>query len=151
MPPPHDRAVHWAWTIEEADALAWIRHDLRERATAHGAPAPDHGPLMTGPVERLLLVFSELATNGLRHGVPPVGVEVARTDEGWLVVVSDRQVEAGPTRHAPDPRRHGQHGLVVVEAVSESVGWYADSGVKHVWATVPDVPPPDLLDRLTAS
>jgi two-component sensor histidine kinase len=106
---------------------------------------------MAEPVERLLLVFSELATNGLRHAQPPIDVTVTRAVDGWLVVVSDGSAEAVPELHAPDPRRPGQHGLVVVAAVSGASGWFSEDGSKHVWATVPDVPPAALLQRLASS
>jgi len=105
---------------------------------------------MAGAVERLLLVFSELTTNGLRHASPPVEVVVTRAGDAWLVVASDDHVAAGPVLHAPDPRRPGQHGLIVVAAVSTASGWFTDSGAKHVWATVPDVPPASLLHQLGA-
>lgn len=142
--------MRWSWSVADARELAWVRRELLARATA-AQPAPTCGtgaPVMAGAVERLLLVVSELTTNGLRHANPPVEVVVTRAGDAWLVVASDGHVAAGPVLHALDPRRAGQHGLIVVAAVSTASGWFTDSGSKHVWATVPDVPPPGLLHRL---
>src|SRR3954468_20110489 len=47
-------------------------------------------------LDRLLLVFEELASNGLRHGSPPVQVAVIGTTGGWLLQVSDAAVDRPP-------------------------------------------------------
>lgn len=150
-PPPSDSAVCWSWSVADAVDLSLVRRELRDKAAATQyalEPAADD-PVMAGAVERLLLAFSELTTNGLRHARPPVDVVVTRSGDAWLVVVSDPGSDVVPVRHAPDPRRAGQHGLVVVAAVSGATGWFARDGSKHVWATIPDVAPAVLLERLT--
>lgn len=159
-PPPSAGAERWSWSVAEATELSRARRDLRNWATGAdpASMVPVGGPVVGGPVvggpvmaagvERLLLVFSELTTNGLRHAIPPVDVVVSRTEDAWHVVVSDGQVDAVPARHAPDPRRPGQHGLIVVEAVSAASGWFRQGGCKHVWAIVPDAPPGSLIAAL---
>lgn len=144
-------AAQWSWTVSDATELTGIRRDVRGRmADVPVPPAAAAAPLLAAPVERLLLVVSELTTNGLRHGTPPVTMTVTRVPQGWLVIVSDDQDEAFPAKHVPDPRRPGQHGLIVVAAVSDAAGWYTEPGSKHVWATVPDVAPAAMLGRLGA-
>ncbi len=48
-------------------------------------------------VDRLLLALEELASNGLRHGRPPVRVRVVPTSDGWLLDVTDAGVDREPT------------------------------------------------------
>ena len=144
-------AAQWSWTVSDPTELSGIRRDVRGRmADSPTPPAASAAPLLAAPVERLLMVVSELATNGLRHATPPVTMTVTRMPQGWLVIVSDDHDEAFPTTHSPDPRRPGQHGLIVVAAVSDAAGWYTEPGCKHVWATVPDVAPAPMLGRLGA-
>jgi hypothetical protein len=57
--------------------LTGLRRQLR--------PALQNGSLPGGDdddAERLLLTFEELASNGLRHGAPPVRVVVTAADSG---------------------------------------------------------------------
>lgn len=97
------------------------------------------GPMTTGG-RLLLLVVSELATNGLKYGSPPLVVSLYRTDEGWLVDVRDGRGDCPPVLNRPAPASPGGHGLRIVEHVSTTWGWYrAVTGApgKHVWAHVP--------------
>ncbi|MGY1762448.1 ATP-binding protein [Geodermatophilus sp. SYSU D00779] len=64
-----------------------------------------HTALRVGPlaiaadadaVETVLLVFEELASNGLRHGRPPVHVTVAAAGTGWLLEVNDAAGDRSP-------------------------------------------------------
>jgi two-component sensor histidine kinase len=87
-----------------------------------------------GSVHGLSLVFEELATNGVRHGSPPVQVTVSVADQGWLVVVSDSATDCVPTpAQGRDPGRGGL-GLTIVTRLSRACGWYVDDARKHVWA-----------------
>jgi len=49
-----------------------------------------------GAVERLLLVFEELVSNGLRHGSAPVVAELTTFDRFWLLDVSDAAGDRSP-------------------------------------------------------
>ena len=90
-PPESDRGRSTlldGWPRTPADVSALRRH---LGATLDGA--------RTGAedIERVLLVFEELTSNGLRHGWPPVHVVVTATARGWLLEVSDGA--ADPTAH----------------------------------------------------
>jgi hypothetical protein len=49
-----------------------------------------------GAVERLLLAYEELASNGLRHGRHPVEVTVTGNNTSWLLEVSDAAADRPP-------------------------------------------------------
>jgi two-component sensor histidine kinase len=97
--------------------------------------------------ERLALVFSELATNALRHGSPPVSVTLSRGRRSWLLVVADGLGGSGPRPRAPAPGVGG-HGLHLVLALTHATGWVASGLGKEVWAELDDAPPRHLLDAL---
>src|SRR6202012_4904413 len=86
----------WNWQPVSLADLTALRMQLRT-ALANGARLPGS---RDGDVDPLLHVVDELTSNGLRHGRAPVRLEVATTDDGWLVEVSD----ADPG-HPPSPAR----------------------------------------------
>ena len=99
-------------------------------ADGSASPADD------ADVERLLLACEELASNGLRHGGPPVEVAVTTTPHGWLIVVTDGDADRAPTPAVDrDPARGGL-GLHLVARLSARFGWNVVAGRKHVWAFV---------------
>jgi two-component sensor histidine kinase len=140
------------WEVAEPGDLATVRTALCERAAEHarrssGVPRP----VLASAAERLGLVFSELATNALRHGRDPVTVTLARSADGWLITVSDAHPDEGPVVVERARNRSGGHGIRLVTQLSRLVGWYRDPQLKHVWAEVPDSPPPRLMASLTAT
>lgn len=114
-----------SWTLESTADLRYLRAALQ--AALH---APRH---VAGPV---VLVASELATNALRYGVPPVVVALARTGDAHLLDVADGSVDTVPTYSASRPAGEGGFGLYLVGRLADDVGWYAEPGRKHVWATI---------------
>jgi hypothetical protein len=56
------------------------------------ATGPASLPADAEDVERPLLAFEELASNGYRHGGAPVEVVVTATGQGRLIVVTDTSV-----------------------------------------------------------
>lgn len=84
--------------------------------------------------ELLLLLFEELASNGLRHGRPPVAVTVTETGAGWLLEVSDADAGHPPVPAVGRDAAHGGLGLHLVARLAAGHGWYACDGRKHVWA-----------------
>ncbi len=123
-PPPADEHLG-TWTLDSTADLRRLRASLNQ---ALHAPRQVAGPVV--------LVASELATNALRHGVPPVVVALARAAGGHLLDVADGSVDAVPTHSAARPAGEGGFGLYLVGRLADEVGWYSEPGRKHVWATI---------------
>lgn len=87
-------------------------------------------------VERLLLSFEELTSNGLRHGRGPVCVTVTQDATGWLVDVTDAAPDRRPAPAVGRDPAHGGMGLFLVARLSAAHGWWVTRGRKHVWAHV---------------
>ncbi|WP_249932982.1 ATP-binding protein [Blastococcus sp. CCUG 61487] len=87
-------------------------------------------------IDRLLLAYEELASNGLRHGAPPVVVEVTGTASGWLIDVTDAAPEHGPRPAIDRDPAEGGLGLYLIAGLSTACGWSIDAGRKHVWACI---------------
>ena len=110
------------------------------RSLQHAAALRD-GPLALGAradaVEAVLLAFEELASNGLRHGRPPVRVTVSQDDAGWLIDVTDAATDRTPTPAVDRDPAQGGLGLYLVARLSAAHGWWDEAGRrKHVWAFV---------------
>jgi signal transduction histidine kinase len=87
-------------------------------------------------VDDLLLVVEELVSNALRHGRPPVVVELHTTDEGWLLDVSDAAPAVPPVTAVGRDAAQGGLGLFLVARLSTAHGWTVQEGRKHVWARI---------------
>jgi anti-sigma regulatory factor (Ser/Thr protein kinase) len=137
QPPDAFEEASAVWTAEPAglSALSVLRAQLRNlvagRYCAPGAGADDS--------DRLLLVFEELASNGLRHGQPPVRVVVVTLPTGWQVEVSDAAVDESPEPPVDRDAADGGMGLFLVSRLSAAHGWMVRDGRKHVWARI-DIP-----------
>ena len=128
--PAVDLTRGWSATPCTAADLTRLRHNLAA-AVVRCRPAGDETDL-----DQLLLVFEELASNGLRHGQPPVRVVVAAIATGWLLDVSDAAAESPPVpAHDRDPATGGM-GLSLVAELSAVHGWTVDGDRKHIWARV---------------
>jgi anti-sigma regulatory factor (Ser/Thr protein kinase) len=132
-----DRTEHvWGWEIRRAAELTRARTELRARLVGPGLP--DRADLED--VDRLLLMFEELASNGLRHGGAPIRVCVTATDDGWLVDVSDARPDRPPVPAVGRDPALGGHGLHLVARLSARYGWTVVGGRKHVWAALGRAP-----------
>lgn len=106
-------------------------------------------------IDRLLLAFEELTSNGLRHGQPPVRVTVHETGTGWLLDVTDAAVDRPPTPAIGRDAAEGGLGLYLVARLCAAHGWMAEKDRKHVWARIDYTPaygndapaPPSTLPR----
>jgi anti-sigma regulatory factor (Ser/Thr protein kinase) len=122
----------WGWEISRPAELTRARTDLRARLAA-GALS-DRAD--SNDVERLLLMFEELASNGLRHGGAPIRVCVSATDDGWLVDVSDARPDEPPVPAVDRDPAQGGLGLHLVARLSARYGWTVVGSHKHVWAAL---------------
>jgi anti-sigma regulatory factor (Ser/Thr protein kinase) len=105
-----------------ANAAALAREALR----IHAAKAP------TDTVEDAALLTSELVTNAVRHGRPPVQLSIAVTEGRLIVSVLDHGSGLPHVVSAP-PDATGGRGLHIVEAVSDEWGVSVEGPGKAVW------------------
>lgn len=127
--PPTPTAAHgtWTWRITRPAELTAARTDLR-RSLPPGSSPDD--------VDRLLLAFEELASNGLRHSGAAVQVQVHGCEQGWLVDVSDAAPDRPPQPAVDRDPALGGLGLHLIARLSAAVGWAVDGSRKHVWAAL---------------
>ena len=90
-------------------------------------------------VDRVVLVVSELVTNSVRYGRPPLHLDLRRLRSCVRVDVHDTVPEE-PVLHgrqdAVDPDRESGRGLLIVSAVADEVGVeQVPGGGKHVYAS----------------
>lgn len=88
--------------------------------------------------DRVVLVVSELVTNSVRYGRPPLRLDLRRLCDGIRVdvhdTVADEPVLAG--RQDVDPDRESGRGLGIVSALADHVGVEQVPGDgKHVYAS----------------
>lgn len=80
------------------------------------------------------LAVTELLGNALRHGRPPVEVDVTWTDAGLLVSVADGQPLLKRKAWPPASSSESGRGLQLVDAVSRAWGCDTMPGGKRIWA-----------------
>lgn len=113
-------------TVEATAAgLAQAREKARACAAEHG---------MTG--DDVSLVVSELVTNAVRYGAPPIELEIDTCDHCITVVVADSAPERPVTREAAVDDEGGR-GLLLVDALACDSGVRSGAAGKAVWAELP--------------
>jgi two-component sensor histidine kinase len=87
----------------------------------------------TGVVQEAELLVSELVTNAIRHGTPPIRLRV-ECDEGhdMVVRVADANPEP-PVRLHPDVSDESGRGMELVDIVSDAWGVEVLPEGKQVW------------------
>jgi anti-sigma regulatory factor (Ser/Thr protein kinase) len=94
--------------------------------------------------EIAVLLVSELVTNALRHGQPPLWLGARTGRDGLRVEVHDGLGAATPVLRDIRPDEPGGRGLRLVDALAGSWGATADGDGKVVWFLLPDPPAGDL-------
>jgi anti-sigma regulatory factor (Ser/Thr protein kinase) len=106
-----------------------LPNDARTAIEARRALEPSIREL--GPERRadVLLLATELVTNAVRHGSPPISLVVERQDACLRIEVED----AGDGRPArdPEPGPAGGWGLLLVEEAADR--WGVLDGSTNVW------------------
>jgi hypothetical protein len=129
--PVTDLSPWWEGTPSAAADLTRLRRELHAAILRRSRPNADGAD-----VDGLLLIFEELASNGLRHGRPPVRVLLATVPSGWLLDVSDAAAEVPPAPAAGRDAAAGGMGLSLVAQLAAAHGWTVHEGRKHVWARI---------------
>lgn len=122
------------WRLETPAELSALRASLHEALTGHALTA---GESLDEIPERVVLVATELATNALRHGLPPTTVRLLSYDDRFLLDVADHDLSSVPELSDTRPIDSGGRGLQLARAMSLEVGWYATTDAKHIWASFP--------------
>ncbi len=86
-----------------------------------------------------LLVVSELVTNAIRHGSPPVELRIRRAKDNLIITVADGATTSPETRPL-DPHAGGGRGLHLVDVLAADWGSHPTGSGKTVWCIV-DLPP----------
>ena len=130
-PPSADAGTAPIWQGQPLTAaeLSTGRAQLRTAVAGSAAAAA----LIDDDLDRLLLVFEELTSNGLRHGARPVEVTLTGTPGGWLLEVSDAAVDRPPVPSADRDPAYGGLGLHLVATLCPAHGWDVRDGRKVVW------------------
>ncbi|HEX5203894.1 ATP-binding protein [Paractinoplanes rhizophilus] len=115
------------WTLATYGELRGLRAELRDALA---------GSAETGDVtDRMTVVANELATNALRHGLPPTVVRLLRQGDRLIIDVADHDRDAEPRVAEDRPLGAGGLGLQLTRSFAADVGWYATDATKHVWAS----------------
>jgi len=136
-PPPKARELN-AWVLNTTAELRLLRTNLHEALTGHPMVA---GESLDDIPEHMVLVATELATNGIRHGRPPTVVRLLCTDDEFVLDVADHDLENLPELVDTRPVHAGGRGLLIARSFSLEVGWYATEQTKHIWASFPRTVP----------
>jgi anti-sigma regulatory factor (Ser/Thr protein kinase) len=127
---PHPGAVELCrWRLDNFRELRKLRSGLREAVAETAARQP--GDL----ADRMTVVATELATNALRHGLPPTEVVLLRDQDRLIIDVADHDLEAAPRLELDRPLGAGGLGLQLAREFAIEVGWYTSDVAKHVWAS----------------
>ena len=87
-----------------------------------------------GNVADVTLVFSELATNALRHARSASTALITHGDDEIRLAIHDTS-HAIP-HVATRPAGSGGYGLVIVDQISERWGWEHTASGKTVWSVI---------------
>ncbi|MCO8277728.1 ATP-binding protein [Actinoplanes sp. TRM 88003] len=132
-PPPEATELH-VWVLNTSTELVHLRAAMRKELAGQGL-TPDEDELQI--VDSMVLVATELATNAIKHGIPPTEVRLLRTEEHFVLDVADRDLSTVPELAHTRPLNAGGRGLLLAMNMSLKVGWYAAHDTKHIWAVFP--------------
>lgn len=86
--------------------------------------------------DSLALIVTELVSNAIRHGGPPVSLDYAVTDGAVRVEVGDGSHEPPHVEDCDGSLEPGGRGLALVAALSRRWGWQDTPDGKRVWCEV---------------
>jgi anti-sigma regulatory factor (Ser/Thr protein kinase) len=133
--PPSVSAGGYRWQLSDPRQLSAVRRDARGLLArgADGVPRRSDDALDEA-AERIVLALDELASNALRHGGPPVSVELFDRGATWLIVATDSAISDLPVPAVGRPGGLGGFGLYVVADFAIAHGIELGPDFKKVWA-----------------
>ena len=133
-PPPAVTVEVQSWSVGCLDDLSRVRAELEAKLEAGSRVRP--ADAATQPAaQRIVLVASELATNALRHGTPPVTVRLLWDHGVATIDVVDHNPELPPVFAEKRAPGAGGFGLLLAKRAARELGWFrAGADEKHVWA-----------------
>ncbi|WP_305786752.1 ATP-binding protein [Symbioplanes lichenis] len=133
-PPPPDAEELHVWVLDSTSELRLLRAGLIEAINTH---APVSRTDLADIPDRMVLVATELATNAIKHGLPPTITRLLRTRDEFVIDVADHDLSSVPELADTRPINAGGRGLHLANAFAVEVGWYATETTKHIWAVFP--------------
>ena len=88
------------------------------------------------PRDDAILIASELAANGVRHGKPPISLTLSIHGDRLRITIANHGDSLDPRIVAADPHAPHGRGLAMVEALATEVGWERDADRLDVWAEI---------------
>ena len=133
LAPPAHTCQLLTWELTSDQDLRTIRAGIHRLITA------DQSAGSADLAQRIGLVATELAGNALRHGLPPIVVQLLGDDDCYVLDVSDHAPQRAPQPVAASSERAlaGGRGLHIARTLAQQLGWYKTETTKHVWALFP--------------
>jgi serine/threonine-protein kinase RsbW len=125
------------WVLDTPSELKTLRASLHEALTGNVLPA---GAELDEVPEKVVLVATELATNALRHGLPPTTVRLGKAtvaaegEHRFVLDVMDHAPDVVPVFSEDRELGQGGLGLQLARRFALDIGWYVNGESKHVWA-----------------
>ena len=132
-PAPDSDGTQLDLQLESLGDLSRVRRSVRQYLLGSLGTAGDLPPAVEDAVDEALLVVDELASNALRHGLPPAGLHLADLGVCWLAAVTDAAPDRRPTPAQDRPEGQGGYGLYVGAALTPADGVNYDRACKTVW------------------
>lgn len=121
--------AHFRWDLPyEVSAIRDGRRLAVAAATAEMARAGTKSD-----IDAVELLASELLTNAVVHGEPPIRLDLDTDDGATLRLAVDDGSMQPPVPAKPSTRQIGGWGLAFVESLSTRWGWEFRSNGKRVW------------------
>jgi serine/threonine-protein kinase RsbW len=124
-PPPRSARLD-CWSLTSPADLPGLRSDLVALLVKQRIPADR---ALDALPDKVSVVATELASNALRHGLPPAQVCLYRGPADFVVDVTDTNPGQPPQRWPWQT-----FGLRIAGGFADAIGWYIDGPIKHVWA-----------------